>query len=171
MKDSIICKEIHQKISNADRVLDIGCDEGYLVNCLAKKLNKKVIGFDISDESFNKANGKCKQFGTCNLIQCVKGDAHKVNNYFKDEEFSVITLTYTLHHIKKPVIALNSIRKLLKDKGKIIIGDYWFTNRKKKKGCYRFTVKNIKRLLRKSGFKYLGEDRIEKDFVLIIGEK
>ena len=171
MEDSIICNEIYEKINDVGDVLDVGCGEGYLVNCLAKKLNKKVVGFDVSDEEFDKSHDRCKQFGTCSLIECRKGDAHKINNYFTSERFEVITLIYALHHIKKPITALINIRKILKQNGKIIIGDYWFTKRKKKQRCYRFTVNDIKKLLKKSGFKYIGEDRIEKDFVLIVGEK
>lgn len=129
MKDSIICNELHQKIGNINSVLDVGCGEGYLVNCLAKKLNKKIIGFDISDNGFTKSHSKCMQFGTCRLIQCIKGDAHKVSKYFQNK-FEVITLIYTMHHIKKPLIALINIKKILENKGKITIGDYWFTNKK-----------------------------------------
>lgn len=171
MRDSVICNQVYEKIGNVNNVLDIGCGEGYLVNCLAKKLNKKVIGFDISYDSFAKSYGKCKRFNTCSLIKCIRGDAHETRKHFQPESFDAITLIYTLHHIKRTLIALVQIRKILKDKGKIIVGDYWFTNRKKKQGCYRFTVKDIKRLLKRSGFRYLGEDRIDKNFVLITGEK
>ena len=170
MEDSIICNEIYKKIGNVDRVLDVGCEDGYLVNCLAKKLNKKVIGFDISNDGFIKSHEKCKKFNTCSLIECVKGDTHKIDDYFK-QKFDIIILSYTLHHIKKPLIALINIKKILEDNGKIIIGDYWFTDRKKKQECYRFTPQDIKKLLKKAGFKYLGEDKINKNFVLIIGEK
>jgi len=90
MEDLTICKEIHEKINDSDSVLDVGCGEGYLVNCLAKKLNRKVIGFDVSDKGFDKSHNRCREFGTCNLIQCVKGNAHKVNKYFK-HKFDVIT--------------------------------------------------------------------------------
>ena len=47
MKDYIICNSIYEKMGNVEKVLDIGCGGGYLVNCLAKKLNRKVTGFDL----------------------------------------------------------------------------------------------------------------------------
>jgi len=59
----------------------------------------------------------------------------------------------------------------LKGGGKTLIGDYWFTERKRKRGCFRFTVKDIQKLVKASGFKYLGEDRVGKDFVIMVGEK
>ncbi|KKM89074.1 hypothetical protein LCGC14_1252340 [marine sediment metagenome] len=171
MKDYIICNSLYEKIGNVEKVLDIGCGGGYLVNCLAKKLNRKVTGFDISNEGFTKAHEKCKRFGTCNLIECVKGDAHSITRYFQHKNLDVVTLIYTLHHIEKPAIVLRQIAKILKDGGKIVIGDYWFTQRKKKRDCFRFTVRDIRKLLKKSEFRYLGEDRIGKNFVIIVGEK
>jgi len=171
MKDYAVCNSIYEKIGNVGKVLDIGCGEGYLVNCLAKKLNRKVLGFDISNEGFTRAHEKCKQFGTCGLIECMKGDAHNLTGYFPDDYFDVVILIYALHHIEKPRVALTEIRRVLRCGGKTLIGDYWFTERKKKKGCFRFTVKDIQKLLRMSKFKYLGEDRVGKDFVIIVGEK
>ena len=171
MMDYIISNSVYEKIGNVDRILDIGCGDGYLVNWLAKKLNREVIGFDISDMGFVKAHEKCKEFNTCSLVECKKGDVHNIVDHFPHENFDVITLIYTLHHIQKPIIALKQIRDILKANGKILIGDFWFTGRKKKQGCYRFTVKDIKKLFKQSKFKYLGGDRIGKDFVLIVGEK
>jgi len=37
MKDHIVCNSIYEKIGKVGKVLDIGCGEGYLVNCFAKK--------------------------------------------------------------------------------------------------------------------------------------
>lgn len=50
----------------------------------------------------------------------------------------------------------------MRDDGKIVIGDYWFTSRKRKQGCYRFTPQNIKELLVQSNFRYIGEDKVAK---------
>ncbi len=171
MEDHTICDAIYRKIDLEGNLLDVGCGEGYLVNCLAKKLNKKVVGFDISDLGFAKSHKWCKEFNTCGLIECRKGDAHKIDEYFDAGSFNTVTLIYTLHHLGRPMITLPKIRKMLRDKGKIIVGDYWFTKRKRKSDCYRFTPADIRNLLIRAGFKYLGADRIEKDFVLMVGEK
>lgn len=171
MEDHVICDEIHRKIDPEGNLLDVGCGEGYLVNCLARKLNRKVVGLDISDMGFVKAHKWCEKFDTCGLIECIKGDAHRIDEYFDAESFTTVTLVYTLHHIDRPMIALPKIRKILKDRGKIIVGDYWFTDRKRKSDCYRFTPTDIRDFLIQAGFRYLGADRIEKDFVLMVGEK
>ena len=171
MEDRIICDEIYQKIDPRGNLLDVGCGEGYLVNCLARKLNRKVVGLDISDMEFANAHKWCKKFDTCGLIECRKGDARRIDKYFDAGSFNTVTLVYTLHHIDRPMIALPKIRKILRDKGKIIVGDYWFTERKRKSDCYRFTPAHIRNLLIRAGFRYLGADRIEKNFVLMVGEK
>jgi ubiquinone/menaquinone biosynthesis C-methylase UbiE len=102
------CSEIYKKINNVNNLLDVGCGEGYLVNCLANKLNKKVAGFDISDSGFAKSHDKCKIFNTCSLIECVKGDVCKIDNYFQ-YTFDAITLAYTLHHLERSVTTLKSV--------------------------------------------------------------
>lgn len=76
MNNTKLCEIISRQINVVDILLDIGCGEGFLVSCLAKKLNKKIIGLDISPEGFAKAHSKCKRFDVCHLIECIKGDAH-----------------------------------------------------------------------------------------------
>lgn len=171
MKDHVICSAIYEKIGRVESVIDIGCGEGYLVNCLAQKLNRKVVGFDITDKGFNASHDVCKRFGTCHLIECVSGDVHKINDFFKQESFDAAILVFTLHHLEHPINTLRMIIQIIKTNGKIIIGDYWFTERKKKTECYRFTTKDMKNLLVRGGFRFLGADKIGKDFVLVVGEK
>lgn len=171
MKDHKICHEVYRKICNAGSILDVGCGEGYLVNCLARKLNRKVVGFDISEIGFAKSHKWCRKFKTCGLTECRKGDAHRIDEYFVAESFDAATLVYTLHHLDRPLVALGKIRRILKRGGEIIIGDYWFTERKVKSNCYRFTPAEVKNLLVRAGFRYMGADRIEKYFVLMVGEK
>lgn len=171
MEERTICDEIYRKIDPKWNLLDVGCGEGYLVNCLARKLNKKVVGFDISDMGFAKSHKWCKKFKTCGLIGCKKGDAHKIDEYFDTGSFDTITLVYTLHHIDRPMTALRKIRRVLRNRGKVIVGDYWFTWRKIKSDCYRFTPAEIRDMLTRAGFRYLGADRVEKDSVLMVGEK
>ena len=171
MEDHVICNEIYRKIGPQKKILDVGCGEGYLVNCLARKLNMKVVGLDISDKGFAKSRNWCKKFNTCSLTECSRVDVHRIDEHFGADSFDAVTLIYALHHMKQPVVAIRKIREILKDGGKIIVGDYWFTERKEKSDCYRFTPADIRYLLMRAGFKYLGSDRIEKNFILMVGEK
>ena len=48
MNDTKLCEIISKKLRNADKILDVGCGEGFLVSCLAKELNRKIVGLDVS---------------------------------------------------------------------------------------------------------------------------
>ncbi len=171
MEDEEICQAVYEKIGEVEDVLDVGCGDGYLVNCLSSELDKEVLGCDISDESFDEAHSKCEEFGTCGNIECIRGDAHDISDIFAENSFDVITLIYSLHHLEEPVKVLKQIKEVLKENGKVVIGDFWFTERKEKGGCYRFTPEEIKAMVKKAGFKYLGQDRIDKEFTILVGEK
>ncbi|MFW6038409.1 MAG: class I SAM-dependent methyltransferase [Candidatus Saliniplasma sp.] len=171
MEDEDICEAVYEKIGQVEKILDIGCGEGYLVNCLADQIDRKVVGCDISDEGFDKAHRKCKDFGTCGYIDCMEVDAHELSEKFTKNTFDAITFIYSLHHMDRPVEVLEKVRELLKENGKVVIGDFWFTERKKKKGCYRFTPNDIKDMVKQAGLKYLGQDRIGKEFTILVGEK
>ncbi len=86
-------------LDKTDNVLDIGCGDGYLCNCLAQKLQKPVIGLDISSKGFTKAHKTCQKFKTCHLIKCLDGKAEDLKNIVKSEKLNVITLVHSFHHI------------------------------------------------------------------------
>ncbi|MFW6144832.1 MAG: class I SAM-dependent methyltransferase [Candidatus Natronoplasma sp.] len=171
MEDEEICRAVYEKIGDVEEVVDIGCGDGFLVNCLASKLDEQVLGCDISNEGFDKAHSRCEEFETCGSIDCVKIDAHRLLDTFSKDTFDVTTFIYSLHHMDRPVDVLEQARKVLKDQGKLVIGDFWFTERKEKGGCYRFTPGEIKNMIKEAGLKYLGQDRIGKEFTILIGEK
>lgn len=81
-------------------VLDVGCGEGKLVNLLAKKTEKKIIGIDISESGFDKAEKKAFKDGVPHLIACMKCDAHQIGECFGSERFEAVTLVYALHHLR-----------------------------------------------------------------------
>src|SRR3990167_5648882 len=131
MNNLKLCEIISKKLNDVDTILDIGCGDGFLVSCLAKKLNRKVIGLDISTEGFTKAHNQCKKFNVCNLIECIKGNAYDMN-IFKSRKFDAVTLVYSLHHMNYPEIALKETMRILKPGGKIVIVEYIIKKRKSK---------------------------------------
>src|SRR3989344_4818217 len=132
MNELKLCEIIAKKLKGADNLLDIGCGDGFLVSCLARKLNRKVIGLDISTEGFMNAHTRCRKFDVCNLIECVKGDAHNMK-IFKNNEFDAITLVYTLHHMDNYIVVLKEAKRVLKPNGKIVTIEYIV--RKKRSKC------------------------------------
>lgn len=148
MNNTQICNKIYQDVGNVKNLLDIGCGEGYLVNCLAKKLNSKIIGLDISNEGFNKAHRICERYNTCHLIECISGNAQ--STMFEDNSFEAVTIVFSLHHIENPELALREMFRILKSDGKLVIVDY--VVKKKKSKCRKYVIEQVNTLLNKTGF-------------------
>jgi cyclopropane fatty-acyl-phospholipid synthase-like methyltransferase len=72
MNDIKLCEIVSKKLRNTDKLLDVGCGEGFIVNCLAKKLNRKIVGLDVSVAGFTKAYNRCKKFEVCDLVECCR---------------------------------------------------------------------------------------------------
>ncbi len=97
--------------------------DGFLVSCLAKKLNSKIVGLDISTAGFVKAHNQCKKFDGYNLIECISGDAHNMK-MFKNNEFDAVILVYALHHMNNPNVVLKKIKRVIKPDGRVVIVEY-----------------------------------------------
>lgn len=168
MKDEDLCKIISKKLNSPANLLDIGCGDGFLVSCLAKKINRKIIGLDISTEGFTKAHNQCKKFNVCNLIECIKGNAHNMR-MFKNNEFDVVTLVYALHHMNKPEIVLREVKRILNHNGKVVMIEYIIKKRKSK--CHKFVEEEINKMMRNAGFRNISIQKLEEDIILVGGKK
>ena len=150
------------QISKKDRVLDVGCGNGFLAYDVAKKA-KKVTDIDFSKENISFAQ---THYSLPNL-DFVVGDA--TTYPFKDK-FEVIILSNVLEHIKERPALLNKLKKIAP---KIIIRvplitRSWLPVYLKKEGYeYRlddtheieYTEEEIAEEMKKAGLK------IKKEFV------
>ncbi len=93
------------------RVLDVGCGRGELTSKLGKYC-KEIIGIDSSIK-------KLKQAKKSKKVKYKKALAEKLP--FKDKSFDCIIIIVTLHHMKNKNKILREIKRVLKDKGKLII--------------------------------------------------
>jgi len=91
-------------VSQADKVLDIGCGNGACTNAVAKKVTK-AVGIDISKKNIKMAK---ERFSNENL-EYIIGDATTFD--FKDN-FDVIMLSNVLEHIENRIEFLEKIKKL-----------------------------------------------------------
>jgi len=159
----------HLGVVQARRVLDVGCGEGRLVNLLAGQTGKRVVGLDISDHGFAEARYAAGQTAIPHLVECVECDAQQIA--FKDDYFEAIILTYSLHHVEEPLIALREIHRILKPGGRVLIGDWVAAEDQSRSGCFRFTLSEMQQMPQAAGFQQVEIEQIEPGLVLVVGEK
>lgn len=169
MTDQKICQLIYSEIKKPDNLLDIGCGEGQLCNYLARKLQKPVVGIDISNKGFNQARATCGKYNTCALIECIRGKAENLQEIVGYKKFDVITLVHTFHHLGNVRQVIKQTKQVLQKNGKLIIMEYSPERGKKEDNCRRFTVKFIVDLLI-NNFANVRISQLEKGFFMLTAE-
>jgi len=112
-----ICQLIN--LRNEDSLLDVCCGNGLITKNLAARC-RKIVGVDFSDQMINTAN---KQYLLPNT-KFIKEDALYLSNSIK-EKFDIIILYFSFQYFNRSQgeKAIFEMKKLLKPKGKILIGD------------------------------------------------
>ena len=95
-------------------ILDVGCGTGSLLASLDGNLRK--AGLDFSPEMLNQAR---KKVGTD--VDLRVGDSEKLP--WPDDSFDAITINLSFHHYEHPEAVLSEVRRVLRNKGRVIIGD------------------------------------------------
>lgn len=102
------------KINEKDRVIDIGCGEGFLLKEI--KNVAELVGTDISKTALNRA----KEILTSRPeIKLVKADAQRMP--ISDDYFDVILCSEMLEHVPYPKIVLKEFYRILKKTGNFVI--------------------------------------------------
>jgi len=170
MRDSKLYSLMLQKIGPVSRVLDVGCGEGKFALLLARKTKKKIVGLDISELGFYKAKKEASKEGVGHLITCIKCNVYHIEKCVRSDRFEAVTMTYTLHHLKKPTAALSEIRKILSLKGRILIVECVLDGVEEKGRCNKFTILGIQRMLKKAKYRLLTMEELENGLALFEAE-
>ncbi len=103
-------------------VLDIGVGTGNLAKRFLEN-NYRVVGIDQSREMLRVAKHKYPN------LKVRLGEFLKIP--FNDKVFDIIVSTYAFHHLnsEEKSLAIKEMIRVLKDNGKIVIGDLMFKNR------------------------------------------
>jgi len=157
---------VSEMLNKQDFVLDIGCGNGNLVNYLARRLGREVVGLDISDEGFARALGAAKRDRLLHLVRCVRADAEAVP--FSDAAFDAVLLVHTLHHLARPEAILRETWRVLKPRGKLIIGELVVEEGQQRYGCHQLLVPDVQRMLRRAGFVELSTQLLCLDTALFV---
>jgi len=106
-------------------ILDIGCNEGDLVDFLnINNVSFSYIGIDINFISLLSAKNK-----NLTVVQC---DLNNKALPFKDNSVDIVVCTEVLEHLINPKKIITEIHRIIKKDGIVIISlpnEYWWLNR------------------------------------------
>lgn len=124
-----IFNEVIQKKNS--RVLDIGFGTGVLANKLYEN-GCQIDGLDFSSRMISIAKSKMPD---ANLVEW--DISNGLPYEFYENKYDSIISTYTLHHLndKDKISFMTKLQSLLKEYGKIFIGDIAFETREKLEKC------------------------------------
>jgi len=111
--------------SDSQNVLDVGCGDGKITACLAKKTVKgMVLGIDISQSMIDFASSHYPQIDYPNLV-FQKQDATQMNF---DNQFDLVVSFSTLHWVLEQEKALKAMYRALSPGGILCIQTYGYGN-------------------------------------------
>jgi ubiquinone/menaquinone biosynthesis C-methylase UbiE len=117
----IFARLLDEQIPHGATVLEVGCGTGQLSNFLGMTWGRSVMGADACVNSLKLAENFRKQ----NRIENVSFlQMNLFKPAFEAESFDVVVSNGVLHHTSDPLLAFQTISKLVKRGGFIVIGLY-----------------------------------------------
>ena len=120
-QQAVFAQLLDQQLPLTAKILEVGCGTGQFSNFLGSKYGRTVFGTDLClnslrlGEAFRRENEISNvAFVQMNLFRPV----------FKPEVFDVVVCNGVLHHTSDPLLGFQTISKLVKRGGLIVIGLY-----------------------------------------------
>lgn len=112
------------------KILDIGVGTANLSKRFLEAGYSNIIGLDQSREMLNVAKDKFPS------LKLRLGEFLKIP--FENNSFDIIVSTYAFHHLneEEKSVAIKEMLRVLKENGKIVIGDLMFKNEEDRKKIY-----------------------------------
>jgi SAM-dependent methyltransferase len=120
-RKGVFARLLDEQIRQGAYVLEVGCGTGQLTNFLGMHYSRRVFGSDMCLHSLRLAQGFRQRCGIRNA------DFVQMNLFrpaFREGIFDVVISNGVLHHTADPLGAFQSISRLVKPGGAIIIGLY-----------------------------------------------
>jgi ubiquinone/menaquinone biosynthesis C-methylase UbiE len=103
------------KLKDGDKVLDVGCGNGTLLNLLKQKADISPYGIDISPNMISQCKSKYPDYN----FSVSSGEQLP----FNDNTFDMVTTCCVLHHFDNANNFFKEAYRVLKPNGKIIVND------------------------------------------------
>ena len=117
---SMFAKKLDEELPYSSKIIEIGCGTGQLSNFLSR-YNRTIIGTDLSLNSLELANN----FRKANSIENVFFlQMNLFKPCFNEGTFDAVISNGCLHHTADPKKAFNTVTKLAKKGGLIVVGLY-----------------------------------------------
>ena len=105
-------------VAPGDRVLDVGCGTGALLEALSLAAPRaKLAGVDLSEEMLEVAR---RRLGADFVLKQACAETLP----FGDAAFDVVVSSSVFHFIRHPASALGEMRRVLKPSGRVVITDW-----------------------------------------------
>jgi SAM-dependent methyltransferase len=106
---------VTQRIAPEQRVLDVGCGDGYLINLVAKH-GARPTGLDSEGTGLNLAKGMlAKSLGR----RVLRADAQSIP--FTSGAFDRVLLVDVIEHLAHPAACVNSCARVLAKNGRLLV--------------------------------------------------
>ena len=145
----IILDEIQK--SPSGKILDVGCGNANLFSMLPDG-KYELCGVDFSENMIAEAERKC-----CEKAEFKVADAESLP--FDDNTFDIIVCNASFHHYIHPDAVLEEMHRVLKDGGKVLIGDPYLP------GVVRPIFNVFLRFSESGDYHVYGFDEMERLFV------
>ena len=102
-------------------VLDLGTGAGYVAIAIASKdLTCRVVGVDIAAKAITRNQEHVSLHGLSNLAFLIYDG---VRLPFGDDQFETVVCRYAFHHLPRPEISLEELRRTVRKGGRLLLAD------------------------------------------------
>lgn len=103
------------RVEITDRVLDMGCGDGYLLGRLAARC-QSAVGIEFEPSAVALA---LQRLSTCDRCTVLQGSVYELP--FPDGEFDAVIMADVIEHLENPVQAVQEAGRVLKAGGRLLM--------------------------------------------------